>query len=150
MSLNGQWEVTNVGMVKGTVLKTPSNKSETASDATNMFGMVRIRRFNNRTRSVKEFPTNRNNEIRMIKPDSRITLVLLLDLNSLNISASWLSMESIFFFRSVNCSCWIKYTQRVKEYHERGILPGDRGADPNLVPRSRDPFGQPQGSGPLG
>ena len=84
-------------MPKAPTLKTPSNKSETASDATNMFGIVRIRRFNNRTRSVKEFPTNRNNKISMNKPDSRITLVLLLDLNSLNISASWLFMESIFF-----------------------------------------------------
>ena len=74
-------------MDNGATLKTPINKSETASDATNMFGIVLIRRFNIITKSVRQFPTNRNNTIRTYKPDSRMTLVLLLDLNSLDICA---------------------------------------------------------------
>ena len=128
VSLNCQWEVTNVGMPNGAARKTPNNKSETASDATNMFAIVRIRRFNIITRSVRKFPTNRNNTIRAYKPDSTITLALLLDLNSLNISASWSSVESIFFKRRAVPASKKKYTpQRVKRVHwkSRGILPGE-------------------------
>ena len=47
LTLNGQWEVTDVGIPKGAALEIPFGKSETASDTTNMFGIVRIRRFNN-------------------------------------------------------------------------------------------------------
>ena len=100
--------------------KTPNNKSETASDATNMFAIVRIRRFNNITRSVRKFPTNRKNTIRTYKPDSTITLAFLLDLNSLNISASWSSVESIFL--SVNQFLLARKNIRhkgLKEFTER-------------------------------
>ena len=100
--------------------KTPNNKSETASDATNMFAIVRIRRFNNITRSVRKFPTNRKNTIRTYKPDSTITLAFLLDLNSLNISASWSSVESIFL--SVNQFLLARKNMRhkgLKEFTER-------------------------------
>ena len=83
-------------MDNGATLKTPINKSETVSDATNMFGIVLIRRFDNITRSVREFPTNRNNTISKYKADSRITLALLLELNSLNNSATCFPMESNF------------------------------------------------------
>ena len=67
------------------------NKPETASDATNMFGIVLIRRFKIITKIVRQFPTNTNNTIRTYKPDSTITLALLYDLNSVDISASWSS-----------------------------------------------------------
>lgn len=50
MLLNGQWKVTNAGTEKGTEEKDPIKKSETASDATSMYGTVRIRLFNNLTR----------------------------------------------------------------------------------------------------
>ena len=93
VSLNSQWEVTNAGMPKGTELQRPNNRSETASDATNMFGIVLIRWFNNITRSVREFPTNKSNRISTNPPNNRIALALLLDWNSLNISASWFSVE---------------------------------------------------------
>ena len=83
-------------MAEGSALKTPINKSETASDATNMFGIVLILRFDNITRSVREFPTNRNNTISTYKADSRITLALLRELNSLNNSATCFPVESIF------------------------------------------------------
>lgn len=46
MLLNGQWKVTNAGREKGTEEKGPIKKSETASDATSMYGTVRIRLFN--------------------------------------------------------------------------------------------------------
>ena len=111
-------------MLKGTALTTPKNKSETAIDATNMFGILRIRLYNNITRSVKEFPTNRNNNISMYKPDSSITLALLLDFKSLNISVSWFSVESIFCLS--NSSCWIKDTLRVIKVFKIGILPRRR------------------------
>ena len=107
-------------MANGAERKTPNNKSETASDATNMFAIVRIRRFNNITRSVRKFPTNRKNTIRTNKPDSTITLAFLLDLNSLNISASWSSVESIFL--SVNQFLLARKNIRhkgLKEFTER-------------------------------
>ena len=103
-------------MTNGAKRKTPNNKSETASDATNMFATVRIRRFNNITRSVRKFPANIKNTIRTYKPDSTITLAFLLDLNSLNITASWSSVESIFL--SVNQFLLARKNMRHKGLNE--------------------------------
>ena len=75
-------------------MKTPNDKSETASDVTNMFGIVRIRGFNITTRSVKTFPTNKNNKISMKTPVSRMTFSLLLDFSSFNMSSNCFALES--------------------------------------------------------
>lgn len=75
--LNGQWEVTNAGTEKGTEEKGPINKSETASDATSVWGTVRIRLFNNLTRSVRQFPTIKRNKIRTYPPNNRMALTWL-------------------------------------------------------------------------
>ena len=82
-------------------MKTPNDKSETASDVTNMFGIVRIRGFNITTRSVKTFPTNKNNKTSTKTPVSRMTFSLLLDFNSFNMSASCLSAEESIMDPSV-------------------------------------------------
>ena len=66
---NGQGEVTKAGTEKGTEEKGPINKSETASDATSMWGTVRIRLFNNLTISVRQFPTIKRNKIRTYPPN---------------------------------------------------------------------------------
>lgn len=71
-------------------------KSETASDATNIFGIVRNRRFSSMTRSVTKFPTNISNERNPKETDSKMTFSLLLDFSSVNMSASCFSVESIF------------------------------------------------------
>ena len=88
--LKGLWplEVTNAGRAEGPAPRTPMSKSERASDATNMFGIVIIRRFKNITKNVMKFPTNKNNKISHKNPDSRISFALLLDFKSLDISAS--------------------------------------------------------------
>ena len=88
--LKGLWslEVTNAGRAEGPAPRTPMSISERASDATNMFGIVIIRRFNNITRSVMKFPTNKNNKISHKTPDSSICFALLLGFKSLDISAS--------------------------------------------------------------
>ena len=65
------------------------NKSEIARDVSNMFGIVRIRW------SVRKYPANKNNKTSMYTSDSGTNLALLLDLNSLNISAIWFSVEFI-------------------------------------------------------
>ena len=75
-------------------MKTPNDKSETASDVTNMFGIVRIRGFNITTRSVKTFTTNKNNKISTKTPVSRMTFSLLLDLSSFNMSSNCFALES--------------------------------------------------------
>ena len=66
-------------MQNGTEQKSPIDKSETASDATNMFGVVLIRRFNNIARSVKLFPRNKSNKISTYKPNTKAALAWLLD-----------------------------------------------------------------------
>ena len=75
--LNGQVEVTKAGTEKGTEEKGPINKSETVSDATSMWGTVRIRLFNNLTRSVRQFPTIKRNKIRTYPPNYRMALTWL-------------------------------------------------------------------------
>ena len=75
--LNGQVEVTKAGTEKGTEEKGPINKSETASDAISMWGTVRIRLFNNLTRSVRQFPTIKRNKIRTYPPNYRMALTWL-------------------------------------------------------------------------
>ena len=77
MLLNGQWKVTNAGTEKGTEENGPIKKSETASDATSMCGTVRIRLFNNLTRSVRQFATNKSNKIRTYPPNNRMGLTWL-------------------------------------------------------------------------
>lgn len=74
MLLNGQWKVTNAGTEKGTEEKDPIKKSETASDATSMYGTVRIRLFNNLTR---QFATNKSNKIGTYPPNNRMGLTWL-------------------------------------------------------------------------
>lgn len=75
--LNIQWEVTNAETEKGTEEKGPINKSETASDATSMWGTVRLRLFNNFTRSVRQFPTIKRNKIRTYPSNNRMALTWL-------------------------------------------------------------------------
>ena len=83
-------------MPKGPEVTAPMKKSETASDVTNIFGIVRNRRFSNMTKRVKKFPTNISNERNPRETDSRMTCSLLLDLSSFNMSASCFSVGSIF------------------------------------------------------
>ena len=82
-------------------MKTRNDASETASDATNMFGIVRIRGFSIIARSVNTFPTNKNNKISTKTPVSRMTFSLLLDFNSFNMSASCFSAEESILGPSV-------------------------------------------------
>ena len=49
--------------LKGTLREPPNKKSDTASDATNMLGIVRIRRFKTIIRRVMKFPTNKKTKI---------------------------------------------------------------------------------------
>ena len=94
-SLKGHLEVTRTTGPNGDDAKTPKHKSVTASDATNILVIVRRRRFSSITRRVMEFPANKNDKIKVKKTDSRMTWALLLDCNSVNISASCFFVEFI-------------------------------------------------------
>ena len=47
----------------GTVAKIPNKRSDMASDATNRFGIVRMRLFNATTTRVAELPTTKRNKM---------------------------------------------------------------------------------------
>lgn len=84
-----------MGKLKGQAVKSPKAKSETASDATNIFGLVRICRFNSIIARVIKFPANKTNSMSPKTPDSKMILEMFLDCSSSNISVSCFSVESI-------------------------------------------------------
>ena len=86
-------------MPKGHAVKALTQKSETARDATNIFGIVRIRLFNPMIKSVKVSPMSNLDKTSAKIPNSRMTSDLLLDFKSFNMSSS------CFFVRSICYLC---------------------------------------------
>ena len=77
----------------------PIQKSEIASDATDMLGIVRIRLLNTMTNRVKEFPRNNNKSISAKTANSRMTVALFLDCNSFNMTSSCFTVTSFGLFQ---------------------------------------------------
>ena len=99
MPPKSHWDVANEGMPKGHAEMAPIQKSEIASDATDMLGIVRIRLLNTMTKRVKEFPRNNNKSVSAKTANSRMTVALFLDCNSFNMTSSCFSVTSFGLFQ---------------------------------------------------